>query len=88
MTRLCTYQCLCADMVCFAKVGVEEFAQSPDLKPTKHLWDELECRLHTMPPLLTSLRLLSERAEIQNVVKSLPSRVETISATNRRPTSY
>ncbi|MCJ8735508.1 hypothetical protein PDJAM_G00247820 [Pangasius djambal] len=35
------------------KAGVEELecpAQSPDLNPTEHLWDELEHRLHPRPP--------------------------------------
>ncbi|XP_053098340.1 cyanocobalamin reductase / alkylcobalamin dealkylase isoform X2 [Pangasianodon hypophthalmus] len=35
------------------KVGVEELecpAQSPDLNPTEHLWDELEHRLNPRPP--------------------------------------
>ncbi|MCI4387006.1 hypothetical protein PGIGA_G00069260 [Pangasianodon gigas] len=35
------------------KVGVEELecpAQSPDLNPSEHLWDELEHRLHPRPP--------------------------------------
>ncbi|MCJ8734651.1 hypothetical protein PDJAM_G00237750 [Pangasius djambal] len=35
------------------KVGVEELecpAQSPDLNPTEHHWDELEHRLHPRPP--------------------------------------
>lgn len=30
----------------FAKIDVKEFewpAQGPDLNPTKHVWDELEC---------------------------------------------
>ncbi|MCJ8737964.1 hypothetical protein PDJAM_G00030120 [Pangasius djambal] len=47
------------------KVGVEELecpAQSPDLNPTEHLWDELEHRLNPRPPhqhqCLISLMLL------------------------------
>ncbi|MCI4392256.1 hypothetical protein PGIGA_G00143960, partial [Pangasianodon gigas] len=40
------------------KVGVEELecpAQSPDLNPTEHLWDELEHRLNPRPPHPTSV---------------------------------
>ena len=36
----------------FVEIGVEELdwpAQSPDLKPIKHLCDELECRLRARP---------------------------------------
>ncbi|MCI4389300.1 hypothetical protein PGIGA_G00096420 [Pangasianodon gigas] len=47
------------------KVGVEELecpAQSPDLNPTEHLWDELEHQLNPRPPhqhqCLISLMLL------------------------------
>jgi hypothetical protein len=30
-------------------------AQSPDLNPTEHLWDELECQLRSRPQRPTSL---------------------------------
>jgi hypothetical protein len=36
----------------FVEIGVEELdwpAQSPDINPIKHLWDELECQLRTRP---------------------------------------
>ena len=36
----------------FVKISLEELhwpALSPDLIPTKHLWDELECRLRARP---------------------------------------
>jgi hypothetical protein len=35
-------------------------AQSPDLNPIEHLWDELECRLHSRPQCPTSLTALQE----------------------------
>lgn len=37
----------------FVKVGLEELkepAQSQDLKPTEHVWDELECQLQPRTP--------------------------------------
>ena len=42
----------------FAEIGVEELhwpAQSPDLNPIKHLWDELETRLRARPNRPTSV---------------------------------
>jgi hypothetical protein len=42
----------------FVEIGVEELdwpAESPDLNPTEHLWDELESLLRAMPNLPTSV---------------------------------
>ena len=42
----------------FVEIGVEELdwpAQSPDIKPIEHLWDELECRLRARPNRPTSV---------------------------------
>ena len=69
-------------------------AQSPDLKPTEHLWDELEHRLRkriscpTSVPDLTNT-LLTECSQIptdtvQNLVESLPKNVEAVIAAKRR----
>ena len=41
----------------FVKIGVEELAwpaQSPDLNPIEHLWDDWECRLRARPNRPTS----------------------------------
>ena len=73
--------------------GVEELdwpAQSPDLSPIEHLCDELEWRLRVRPSRPTSVpdltnALLDEWAKIptdrlQNLVESLPRRVEAVVA--------
>ena len=44
----------------FVEIGVEELdfpAQSPELNPIEHLWDELERRLRARPTSVTSLML-------------------------------
>ena len=65
-------------------------AQSPDLNPIKHLWDELERRLQAKPnhptaaPNLTNA-LVAEWKQVpaamfQHLVESLPRRVEAVKA--------
>ena len=42
----------------FVEIGVEELdwpAQSLDLNPIEHLWDELECQLQSRPNFPTSV---------------------------------
>jgi hypothetical protein len=63
-------------------------AQSPDLNPIKHLWDELECQLCSRtqcPKSLTALAtaLQEEWAAIlpetfRHLVESLPGRVRAV----------
>jgi hypothetical protein len=60
-------------------------AQSPDLNPTEHLWDELECRLRSGPQLPTSLTALATALQeewatmppetFRHLVEILPGRV-------------
>ena len=81
--------------------GVEELdwpAQSPDLNPIEHLWDELQQRLRARPSRPTSVSdltnaLLEEWSKIPintllNLVESLPRRVEAVIAAKGAPTSY
>jgi hypothetical protein len=73
-------------------------AQSPDLNPTKHLWDELEYRLCSRlqrPTSLTALAtaLQEEWAAIlpetfRQLVQSLPGRVRAVIKAKGGPTRY
>ena len=75
----------------FVEIGVEELdwpAQSPDLNPIEHLWDELERRLRARPKRPTSVpdltnALVAEWKQVptamfQHLVKRLPRRVEAV----------
>ena len=73
-------------------------AQSPDLNPIEHLWDELERRLLARPNHPTSLpeltlALVAEWKQIlaamfQHLVESLPRRVEAVIASKGGPAPY
>ena len=75
----------------FVEIGVEELdwpAQSPDLNPIEHLWDEFERRLRARPNRPTSVpdftnALVAECNQIptamfQHLVENLPRRVEVV----------
>ncbi len=72
----------------FGGDGLDWPAQSPDLNPIEHLWDELEWRLRARPSRPTSVcdltnALLEEWSKtpintLQNLVESLPRRVEAV----------
>jgi transposase len=85
----------------FEEMGVQELAwpaQSPDLNPIEHLWDELERRLRARPqrPKNTTelFTMLQEEwrgipeATYRNLVESLPRRVEAVINANGGPTPY
>jgi transposase len=73
-------------------------AQSPDLNPIKHIWDELDRRLrarHKHPTSVPDLTngLVAEwmqvlTAIVQHLVESLPRRVEAVVAAKGGPTPY
>ena len=84
-----------------ATVGVEELdllAQSPDLNPIEHLWDELDHRLRARPNCPTSVpdltnALVAEWKQVpaamfQHLVESLPRREEAVLVAKGGPTPY
>ena len=77
----------------FVENGVEELdwpAQSPDLKPIEHLWDELERRLRARSNHPTSVpdltyALVAELKQVhaamfQHLMESIPRRLATVLA--------
>ena len=73
-------------------------AQSLDLNPIKHLWDEMERRLRDRPNNPTPVpnhtnALVADWKQVpaamfQHLVESLPRRVEAVIAAKEEPTPY
>ena len=73
-------------------------AQSPDLNPIEHLWDELERRLNSYDTVPTSMHGLWERVEVEwekipkevcvNLIDSMPRRVAAVLKAKGRSTKY
>ncbi len=63
-------------------------AQSPDLNPIQHLWDELDCQVQIRAYCPTSMADLTDAlvaewqqiaaARFKNLVENIPRRVDTI----------
>ena len=86
---------------CSVEIGVEELswsAQSLDLNPKEHLWDELESQVRARPNSPTSVpdltnALVAEWKQVptamfQHLVEGLTKRVEAVTAAKGRPTPY
>ena len=73
-------------------------AQSPDLNPIEHLWDHLDNQLRKRKPLPNSEKDLIEALQeelanikletLQNLILSLPNRVNAIYKVKGRHTKY
>jgi transposase len=73
-------------------------AQSPDLNPIEHLWDELELRLRSRPQCPTSLTALATALQeewaaipletFRHLVESLPGKVRAAIKARDGPTHY
>lgn len=85
----------------FGDMGVQEFdwpAQSPDINPIEHLWDELKHRLRARPQrpttktelfavLQAELRAILE-STYHTLVESLPIRIEAVITAKGGSTPY
>ena len=73
-------------------------AQSPDLNPIEHLWDEFQCRLRANPNPPTSVPDIANdigaewkqvpAAMFRHLVQSLQIRVEAVLAAKGGPSPY
>jgi hypothetical protein len=73
-------------------------AQSPDLNPIENLWAEIKRRLHNLKQKPSNIDELEKCVEkvwraipnetIENLVDSMPRRVEAVIAANGGPTKY
>lgn len=85
----------------YAENNVERMqwpAQSPDLNPIEHLWDEVERRLRgssplpkTLPELWTAVRDIWREIPVgvvRTLVESMPRRVAAVIAARGGPTGY
>jgi hypothetical protein len=73
-------------------------AQSPDLNPKEHLWNELECQIHSRPQCPTSLTGLATALQVEwaaippetfrHLVGSLPGTVQAVIKPMGGPTWY
>ncbi|GFV42424.1 QLQ domain-containing protein [Trichonephila clavipes] len=81
-------------------MGVQKLdwpSQSPELNPVEHLWDELQCRLHSQPNRPSSLQAVTSavmdawkaipEVTYQKLVKSLLKRVQAVIHAEGGPTS-
>jgi len=73
-------------------------AQNPDLNPIEHLWDVLERKVHARQPLPKNLCELMvylkeewykiDLNTLENLVNSMPRRIEAVIQSNGNPTRY
>ena len=73
-------------------------AQSPDINPIEHLWDELERRLRAHSVMPNNEEKLFEFLQeewkqistvvLEKLVDSMPNRIQEVHKANRYPTRY
>ncbi|GBN72726.1 hypothetical protein AVEN_245191-1 [Araneus ventricosus] len=77
-------------------MAIKTPAQSPDLNPLEHLWDNIQQRLHESN--ITSKNILKEKLieawryidpnTCKKLVNSVPSRLKEVIKNKGRPTKY